>query len=143
MKALISILLASCLFSCELKPEPLRIGQDACYACKMKLTDQMFGAEIVTKKGKVYKFDDIGCMLSFNKSGEAPGDNVAYRLVIDFARPEKFIQAQEAFYVQSDIIKSPMGSGLAAFSNLAQLENHNKEWKGVIRNWGELVTSHP
>ena len=35
------------------------------YTCKMTLVDKKFGAEVVTKKGKVYKFDDLNCMIKF------------------------------------------------------------------------------
>ena len=31
--------------------------------------DPKFGGEVITKKGKIYKFDDLHCMVSFLKSG--------------------------------------------------------------------------
>ncbi|MDX1911017.1 MAG: hypothetical protein SFV22_06010, partial [Saprospiraceae bacterium] len=57
--------LSGCLnmVACSTGPEPIRYGQDNCHACKMTLTDRRFGAEIVTKKGKVYKFDDLNCLM--------------------------------------------------------------------------------
>ena len=50
---------------CTQEPEPLVYGKDVCQFCKMTLMDHKFGAELVTNKGKVYKFDDINCMLNF------------------------------------------------------------------------------
>jgi copper chaperone NosL len=126
--------------SCSVNPEPLQFGKDACHTCKMTLMDKKFGAEIVTKKGKIYKFDDMNCMINFHNSGHEPEENLAYRLVIDFANPEKLINAQEAFYIKSENIKSPMASQVAAFSTKEQSDRHKKEWTGILLTWGELIT---
>lgn len=128
------------LMSCSVEPEPLRFGADACYACKMTLMDKKFGAEIVTKKGKVYKFDDVNCMINFHNSGHELEENMAYRLVVDFATPEKLIDAQQAFYLKSNLIKTPMASQIASFEIKEQAELTNKQWRGIWLTWGELVT---
>ena len=44
--------------SCNTKPEPFAIGKDNCSFCKMGIIDPRFGGEMITKKGKIYKFDD-------------------------------------------------------------------------------------
>lgn len=133
-------MLAILLFSCAVDPEALHYGHDACYACKMTLMDKKFGAEIVTKKGKVYKFDDINCMINFHNSGAEPEENMAYRLVVDFANPEKLIDAQQAFYIKSNQIKTPMASQVASFELKEQAEGNNKQWRGIWLSWGEVVT---
>lgn len=102
--------------------------------------DKKFGAEIVTLKGKVYKFDDLNCMISFYNTGYVPEENIAKSLVIDFANPEKLIDVQTAAYVQSDKIKTPMVSQVAAFSSMDLMEPFNKEWSGKVMNWNELVS---
>jgi len=137
---LILLLCATVQMSCSVKPEPLQFGEDGCYACKMTLMDNKFGAEIVTKKGKVYKFDDINCMINFYNSGDEPQANMAMRLIVDFAHPEKLIDAQQAHYVKSDNIRTPMASSIAAFESLQDLEQYNKEWNGILLSWGEVVT---
>jgi copper chaperone NosL len=106
----------------------------------MTLMDKKFGAEIVTKKGKVYKFDDVNCMLSFYNTGAEPEENILHRLIVDFSNPEKLIDAQQAVYVKSDGIKSPMASSIAAFERKSDMDQYNKEWKGIVLSWGELVT---
>jgi copper chaperone NosL len=125
---------------CEINPEALRYGVDACYTCKMTLMDTKYGAEIVTKKGKVYKFDDINCMINFYNSGLESFDNMAYKLVVDYSQPEKLIEAQDAFYIKSNQIRSPMAGGIAAFENKSVMDNYKKQWKGIWLSWGELVT---
>jgi copper chaperone NosL len=137
---LVFLLLAIIFISCEIKPEPLNYGTDACHTCKMTLMDNKFGAEIVTKKGKVYKFDDLNCMINFYNSGNEPEDNIAYKLVIDFANPGEFIDASQNYYVKSDSIRTPMASGVAAFSNEKDFKSYKKKWKGILLSWSELTT---
>ena len=124
--------------SCSVKPEPLVLGKDACYTCKMTLVDKKFGAEIVTKKGKIYKFDDMNCMVNFNNSGYEPTENIAYRLVVDYAHPAKLLDATQTFYSKSSLIKSPMGGHLAGFEKKEDLEKFNAKWHGVILTWGDV-----
>jgi copper chaperone NosL len=128
------------VFACSVKPEPLKFGIDACYTCKMTLMDNKFGAELVTRKGKVYKFDDINCMLNFYHSEYESTEDFTHILVIDFANPETFIDAQHALYIKSANIRTPMASGIAAFENEESLKPYLKEWKGILMSWGEVQT---
>jgi len=139
-KILASIIVCMLMIACSVEPQPLDYGIDACYTCKMTLMDPKFGAEIVTKKGKVYKFDDMNCMLSFHHSGIEPEENMAYRLVIDFANPETLIDATNSYYVKSDSIRSPMASGIAAFNDEKEFNNIRKKYKGILMSWGEVIT---
>jgi copper chaperone NosL len=140
MRLVILFLIAFSFWSCSVEPTPLVYGKDGCHACKMTLMDKKFGAEVVTTKGKIYKFDDMNCMINFLNSGSVAEQDIAYRLVIDFANPEKFIDAKDAHYVKSDKIRSPMASEVAAFSTKEDLEASNREWRGILLSWGELVT---
>jgi copper chaperone NosL len=128
------------LISCANEPEPLRFGQDGCHACKMTLMDNKFGAEILTRKGKVYKFDDVNCMLGFVKTGEVKADDIQQFLIIDFASGGQLIDATNAFYVKSESVKSPMASGVAAFSSKAALEKFSNDANGTQITWNELKT---
>ncbi len=141
MRLLIIIVASVWLVGCDVKPEPLAYGKDACHSCKMTLVDEKFGGEVVTKKGKVYKFDDVNCMINFYNSQET-ADNVSLLLMINFDSVDQFVDAREAFYVKSTMIKSPMGSQVASFSTREQLKKYNKEWNGIELSWGELVTQY-
>ena len=140
MKFVFTTVLILSLFSCKVEPEPLIYGEDACHHCKMTLMDRKFGAELVTRKGKVYKFDDINCMVQFFHSGGISQDQFAHKLVVDFSQPEKLISAGEAFYLKSAEIKSPMASQIAAFEKEASLNEVKSKWNGIYLVWGELVT---
>jgi copper chaperone NosL len=128
------------LTSCKIEPEPLQYGKDGCHHCKMTLMDKKFGAEILTTKGKIYKFDDVNCMLNFYNSGEVSGENMKEVLIVDFSNPEKLINARNALYVKSDAIKSPMASNVAAFESNDDLKKMNTDWNGIPMSWGELQT---
>lgn len=125
---------------CSTKPEPLNYGTDACYSCKMTLADNRFGAELVTKKGKVYKFDDLNCMLQFYHSGEIDPNDFAHKLIINYESPETLLNADEAFYVKSGEIRSPMASELAAFETYDKAIAFKKKYGGIFLAWGEVTT---
>src|SRR5688572_8278026 len=133
------LLLVAFLNSCSVKPEPLNYGKDGCHACKMTLMDQKFGSEIVTKKGKIYKFDDVNCLISFYKSGYEPVDNIEHTLIVDFLKPGELLEAKTAKFIQSDAIRSPMASQVAAFSGDQNLDSLLKEWNGKVTTWNELL----
>jgi copper chaperone NosL len=128
------------LTSCTVEPEQIRYGEDACHHCKMTLMDKKFGAELVTRKGKIYKFDDVNCMLSFYNLGEVATDDFSHKLVVDFSKPTTLIEADRAFYLKSPKIQSPMISQIAAFGNEQDMKAAKNELSGIYLVWGELVT---
>src|SRR5688572_30206367 len=131
MKTFICVILLGSLSSCIVESEPIDYGRDACHSCKMTLMDKKFGAELVSQKGKVYKFDDINCMLTFYHSSEDPSREFKYKLVVDFTQPEKLIEAADAFYLKSPQIKSPMASQIAAFENEKSMKKLKQDWNGI------------
>ncbi len=128
--------------SCSVEPEPLQYGKDACHACKMTLMDNKFGAEVVSRKGKIFKFDDANCLVNFLNSGHVAQQDIEYCLITDFSSPGSLIDAKTAFYVKSEAIKSPMASNIAAFQNRANLKGQNDARNGIELTWGELVTEY-
>jgi len=140
MKKLMGICLLPLMLACNAEPEPIIYGTDACHTCKMTLMDKKFGAELVTQKGKVYKFDDVNCMLNFYNDTENSAEQFKYKLVVDFSQPEKLITASDAFFLKSDEIKSPMASEIAAFESKDSMEKLKEEWNGIYLVWGEVVT---
>jgi len=139
MKNFVILFVVLAVQACSVKPEPIAYGKDMCHACKMTLVDPKFGAEILTKKGKIYKFDDMNCLVNFYTSGYEEKDNVQQVLVIDFATQEKLIDVNTAHFVLSEGVRSPMASGVAAFSSLEGLNSYNTAWKGEQLTWDEVV----
>ena len=128
--------------SCAIAPEPIRYGHDGCHLCKMTLTDKRFGAEIITTKGKVFKFDDLNCLVNYLKSGEVSEQNLGQVVTVDFKQTGTFVDVHKAFFLQSDAIKSPMRADIAAFANRQDLDVVRKEIRnGTEMSWDAVKAS--
>ncbi|MBX7124669.1 MAG: nitrous oxide reductase accessory protein NosL [Cyclobacteriaceae bacterium] len=136
-----SWLLALALYSCTPRPEPLVYGTDGCAYCKMTLTDVRYGAEIVTFKGRVIKFDDTNCLLHYIHSEGIAEQDIYQLLVRDYSNPGAgLIAAKESHYLLSDSLRSPMASGVAAFESADSMQVWKKRVHGIFLTWGEVVT---
>ena len=125
------------LFSCEVAPEQINYGNDACHFCKMTIVDQQHAAQYVTKKGKQFKFDAIECMV--NELSEKEIEKIGILLVSDYKEPGQMTSAMDATYLISKEIKSPMGANLSAFES-TQIANTTKdESGGELYTWTQLL----
>lgn len=131
----ITVLMLFLFSSCQPKAEAIDYGFDACTHCKMTIADNRFGTELVTKKGKVYKFDAIECMAQYLQDNE---EEYALQLVTDLSKPGEFIDAEKATYVQSKEMPSPMGMNLSAYENEADAKSFLENANGVILSWQEV-----
>jgi copper chaperone NosL len=135
--ALLSAILL--LNSCTPGPEPIVAGRDNCYSCKMGIANLKYGGEVITKKGKVYKFDDVHCLLSFLKSDMLNKELVKDIYVADFAGNHSLIKVSESFFLQGDEIRGPMNGNVIAFRNRDSL----KEVAGLLKafdiSWEQLA----
>ncbi|MEJ5304933.1 MAG: nitrous oxide reductase accessory protein NosL [Ignavibacteria bacterium] len=125
------------LISCSPKPEPINYGQDVCDLCKMNITDNKFAAELVTKKGKVYKFDSIECLFNF-KNLEIEGVEIHSEWVNDFSNPGQLINLKEAYFLQSDVFRSPMGLNVLSFSSKEEREKIINQYGGKVLTYDEV-----
>ena len=135
-----ALMLSFLLASCSTGPEPIKLGADACSFCKMSIADNKFGAEIVTKKGKIYKFDDIHCLAEFQKSKAIDNAGIKQTYLVGFNDPHDFIEAPKAFLFKSDELRSPMGGNIAAFPDLKSLDDAAQKMKGEKVEWSSLTT---
>lgn len=142
MKRIIFCLWLLGLLGCAVKPEPIQFGTDACHFCKMTIMDNKFGGELVTRRGKVYKFDDVNCLVNFYNSGSEPVADFQFKLVVDYPQPGTLIEAEFAHYLKSDQIRSPMASEVAAFGDEAVMKKFKPEWKGIYLSWQEVLTQY-
>lgn len=116
--ALLISLLVSFLFldSCKPEFEPISYGHDACAHCKMTIMDKRYAAEILTKKGKAYKFDDIACLKKYIREENLTESELTV-FVADYNNPDsKFLDARQVVYLHSELFKSPMNGNFAAFA---------------------------
>ena len=124
--------------SCNTKPQPLVIGKDECYFCKMPVADPKFGAEIITQKGKLYKFDDTICMINFMKEGLVADEKIKDLLNVDYSSNQNLLNVNTAVFLVSENLHTPMNSGIAAFASRSQAETFLKDFPGEILTWQQL-----
>jgi copper chaperone NosL len=102
----------------DLGPPQIRFGQDTCHACGMIIEDERYAAAVVTIGGngitEKHAFDDIGEMLEF----VAPAASRTERRYVRDASTRKWVDAATACFVKTSDLKTPMGSGIAAYADL-------------------------
>ena len=134
----ISALLILSISGCSTDPQPIRIGQDNCDFCKMTISDNRFGAEIVTKKSKIYKFDDEHCIAAFLDSKKIAPEQIAAVYFTNFNSPHELINVKQAHFLQSPSLKSPMNGNIAAFNNEDSLVNMLPQFRGNKISWEDM-----
>ena len=137
--AFVACIIAITFFSCAADKNPIIIGKDNCAFCKMTFTDARFGAEILTTKGKVYKFDDIHCLLSFIKAGIVPKDAIKETYVVDFLGKHDLMPLSTSFLLTSEVLHTPMNGNVAAFGNIDSLNACSKDCNGKQVAWNDLI----
>lgn len=124
--------------SCEVSPKPINYGSDGCHFCSMTIVDKQHAAQIVTKKGKAFKFDAVECMLNHLKDVDTAA--IELFMVNDFRAPGELIDAKKATFLISKEIPSPMGEYLSALKSRAEAEHIEAENNGRLYTWNELLT---
>jgi copper chaperone NosL len=136
----LAMLILSCIIiiSCDIKPEPIQYGHDECSFCKMTIVDKAHAAQLVTKKGKQFKYDAIECLV-WNVN-EVPGlAEESILLVADYLSPGTMLPAEQAGYIVSPRIKSPMGANLSAVANEQKVDSLIISYGGDKFNWSQLL----
>ncbi|MRI83813.1 MAG: hypothetical protein C6I00_05260 [Nitratiruptor sp.] len=124
------IVLAVLLVGCERndwtkEPATLHWDRDLCARCKMAISDRKFAVEAVDEQGRVYKFDDIGCLVLWHKQ-EAPNVRLV-KIWIKDAKSGEWIDGRQACYQKG--FHTPMAYGYGAL----------KEGNGSCLSFDEVV----
>ena len=133
------LLLSLSFFSCANdKAVPIKLNADNCDFCGMSIADGKFAAEVITDKGRDYKFDDILCMINYTK--ENSNTKIGGYYVNDFAQDNILIPAQTAFFLSGGTIQSPMRGGIIAVSNEVDAKEFGTKLGAVPITW-EVILS--
>ena len=131
------IILAGCN---KPQPVPIEYGLAACDYCRMTIMDAKHGSELLTNTGKVFKFDSIECLAEFHLEKKVPDTEVYALLATDFNdQSNGFINVNDAVFLRSDHLRSPMGLGLTAFSSKDPASAAQKQYSGELMTWAEVV----
>ncbi|MBX7044051.1 MAG: nitrous oxide reductase accessory protein NosL [Ignavibacteria bacterium] len=139
MNAIIILFSLLAVFGCSKETEPIEYGKDQCAHCRMTIVDNKFGAEMVTSKGKVYKFDAAECLVNFLNTGKVPESEAETLLVTNLESPGNFIDARSAAFLISPKLRSPMGENISAFSGRNAAEKFKEQYTGETYDWNSLV----
>jgi len=126
------------LAGCSPGPEALKIGKDNCSFCKMTISDNRYGAELITRKGKIYKFDDSHCLMSFIQSKTVEKKDLDKVYLADFMSDHTLIKAEDALLLQSDFFNGPMNGHIAAFSSEDNMKKIAQQYNGNVITWKQL-----
>ena len=105
----------------------------------MSIADNRFGGEIITKKGKIFKFDDMHCLLQFRKENVINLADIKETYLVNFEEPHNFIEASKASLLKSNQLRSPMGGNVAVFSGETKLKKAAAEFQGNETTWALLI----
>lgn len=131
------LLMPFLLVSCEAEKVTISYGKDDCAECKMLIMDQHYGTAFITEKGKVFKFDDTNCLITFMNGTKAPSGKA---MVINFSEPNQFLPVEQAFFLKHTGLRTPMNSSLAAFSDKESAQAKGQELGGEskVLSWEEV-----
>ena len=127
------------LIACNAKPQPLVIGKDKCDYCKMPYNDSRFGGELVTENGKVYKFDDVHCILSFINEGTQIKAKSYELYFVNFLANHQLVPMEKALFYSSPAFRSPMNGNVVIFDNKDSLEANIRTYPGNVEIWENLM----
>jgi copper chaperone NosL len=140
-----SILPITCILifpvsGCSVEPESIKVGSDNCHYCKMTISDNKFGVEVITKKGKIFKYDELHCLVAEISEGGIDITNIKDMYFTDFCIGHSLIKSQNGFYLKSDGLKGPMGGNVAVFSSQDTLKLYLKKLGGVEITMNKLIS---
>lgn len=124
---------------CKTGPTPIRFGKDVCDHCRMVIMDKKYGGEIVTTKGKCFRFDDSNCLVKFSKSEAADVADIDAIYLLDYYGNGNLIRSDSLYLMTSPALHGPMGGTVAAFKDKASLDKAIGEFKGTSMTMDELL----
>jgi copper chaperone NosL len=119
-------------------PRAIALNEEACAHCHMTIADPRFGAELITGTGRVLTFDDVGCMAAWLSENPTPLTGAWVMNYVDHA----WMAADSAIYLQTDSLRTPMASGLAALRPGPESDSVRARLGGELVSWA-AVRSHP
>lgn len=130
-------LLAGCGRKAALAPPEVHWGQDVCAVCTMIVSEERPSAAAAVDVGngriETRVYDDIGCLLR-----DRGVETFAARWVHD-QEDGNWIPADTACFVLSSRLRTPMGSGVAAFASRERARSFAAGEDAPIADWSGLL----
>jgi copper chaperone NosL len=117
------------------EPPEITYGEDQCDRCRMIISEERHAAALVDTKGTATLFDDTGEMIA-SVQQESLGERRAW--VHDY-ESKAWVDATRAFYVDSHMLVTPMGTSIVAFADRQQAETVATNGHGTLRDWPTVL----
>lgn len=95
------------------EPPEIRYGEDECDRCRMIISDARYAAAYKTEEGAARRFDDIGGMLAYHVEQQ----EAVHIFWVHDAGSQVWVRAEEATFVLSPTLQTPMGFGITAYNS--------------------------
>jgi nitrous oxide reductase accessory protein NosL len=115
----------------ELAPE------DMCAHCRMAISEKRYAAEFIDRDGDAFKFDDIGCLVSYIRARQSR-DDIAVYYFNDF-NSQQWVRGEEAYFVSSPEFKTPMSGGIVAFRDKSKSEDAVARFSGRLMSFNDVI----
>jgi copper chaperone NosL len=138
-RAALALTLAAALGACAIEPQPVHLGSEECAHCRMVITEPQFAAQALNSKGKAFKFDAVECLASWVLSGEVSGSDLHSLWVADHEEPSSWLRVEEASFLRSDAVHSPMGMGLIALRDTTAAGEQQAMRGGEVLRWEQVL----
>jgi copper chaperone NosL len=135
----LAICLALVLGACSDGPRDIQVGAEECAHCRMMVSEHSFATQLITDRGRPYVFDSIECMAEFlDAEEEIPQDRVRSLWVTDFNEPGRWLGVEDAHFLRSRDLRSPMGLNLSAYASESEARESQADFGGEVLTWTEV-----
>lgn len=129
-------LLAACENNAADTPPSIRLGDSVCDQCNMIISDERWATATIIDGDRGPEprlFDDFNCQVHYEL--EHPESVIVGRWSHDH-QTHGWIRTEDAHFVLSPNLRAPMGSGIAAFSTVAEAESAKATFGGELMTFG-------
>lgn len=116
-------------------PPAIRYGVESCAVCGMVIDDARFAAAWAAS-GKSRRYDDIGCLVTDLLKHPAP---TGARMYVHDIETEAWLAAEEATYLVSPAIRTPMAYGIAAAATPEAADRLATQYQARAQAWDAVA----
>ena len=121
---IVSTMVVVACSSGDYKPVAINEDTDRCVICNMAIKDDQFATQIITTEGQALKFDDLGCLHTWQEENGTATVGATY--VRDY-NSLQWIKYEKAYYVYDSSIQTPMAYGIISFEDQSSAEQYIAE----------------
>lgn len=135
----VALVLMLAVGGCAIEPQPVHLGAEECAHCRMVISEPQFAAQALNAKGKAYKFDAVECLATWVLAGEVPEEEIHSLWVADHGDPARWVRVEDATFLRTDAVHTPMGMGIIALGDAAAADEQRAARGGEVLDWSGVL----